>query len=204
MELVQRLSILLQQPLPGEAAHSKLAPYRKNFTPKGVEPKHSAVMALFYLKDEKWHLALTKRNEYSGTHSAQVSFPGGKKDEIDSDLIFTAIRETKEEIGVQIEKNQIIGLISSVYIPPSNFLVQPVLAWSPVLPQFELNTREVNYIIEISIDQLKDPASLSHEKIKMSTGLTMTVPCFKIENEIIWGATAVILSEIKELFEKIE
>lgn len=198
-DFIHSLQLALNQPLPGTSAHHQMAPYRKNIQVAGVEPKISAVLGLLYPIQNEYHLVLTKRNEYEGTHSAQVSFPGGKKEEQDEDLIFTAIRETREEIGVEITTQQIIGSLTQVYIPPSNYLVQPILAWTDHQPTFNPDPHEVHYIIELPIQSLLKPESIQEEKITLSNGLRMTVPCFKIKNEIIWGATALILNEIKEI-----
>lgn len=208
MDFIDRLQRQLTEQLPGEEAHLKMAPYRRSVKVEldsaGMKPRLSAVMALIYLKENQWHLVLTKRNEYEGTHSAQVSFPGGRKEEGDASLIHTSIRETKEEIGVWVPDTQIIGSLTEVYIPPSNFLVNPVLSWLPEQPAFNPDPREVNYIIEFPVDELTRDDLIKETKIKLSTGLRLTVPYFDIKGEIVWGATAVILSEFREILMRVK
>lgn len=201
-EFISRLQDALRLPLPGDTAHQKLAPYRRNIVPENINPRLSAVMCLIYPDEGVWKCVLIKRNAYNGTHSAQVSFPGGSADKNDLNLIHTAIRETHEEIGVVVESGRVIGQLTPVYIPPSNFLVQPVIGWLPEKPRFVPDPREVNFTIHFDLLSLTDPALQQTESVKMSNGLTMKVPCFLIENEVVWGATAVILSELRDIIQR--
>ncbi|MFZ5553273.1 MAG: NUDIX hydrolase [Bacteroidota bacterium] len=200
--LLKLLKNQLQQPLPGEAAHALMAPYRKAsslVSAEGKNPRLSAVMMLLYPKNEELFVVLIKRNEYEGTHSAQVSFPGGRKDENDTSLMHTAIRETREEIGVEINESEVLGELSPLYIPPSNFLVTPFIAFKNTIPGFYPDPREVANLLEFPLRLLREESLVKETSVKTGTGLQMKVPYFEINNEIVWGATAAVLSEVKML-----
>ena len=163
-------------------------------------PRKAAVLALFYpnLKNETCFL-LTQRASYKGIHSAQISFPGGKKDKTDSNLLKTALRETFEEVGVAEESIEIIRELTDVYIPPSNFLATPFLGYANQQPNFNLNY-EVEQTIEVLLRDLLCETNFTAIKMNTSYMDNVEVPCFKLEGYIVWGATAMMLSEIKELF----
>ncbi len=166
---------------------------------KAKNPKKAAVLALFYpnKKNETCFL-LTERATYKGTHSAQISFPGGKMDTSDTNLLETALRETFEEIGVQQSSIEIIREITDVYIPPSNFLATPFIGFTKKQPTFKTNN-EVETIIEVSLSDLLDGSNIKTVTISTSYMQNTDVPCFKLNNYIVWGATAMMLNEIKEL-----
>jgi len=187
----------------GIKAQFKLAPkIRQQYSNEFIEannPKKAAVLALFYpdLNNETRFL-LTKRASYNGTHSAQISFPGGKFDIKDFSLQTTAIRETYEEVGVQIEHNAVFKKMTNVFIPPSNFIVTPYLAFSNEQLIFTKN-HEVEDTIEVSLKDLLSENAISSSILSTSYAKEMTVPCFKLNNYIVWGATAMMLNEIREL-----
>lgn len=204
MELIKKIEQAIQNGLPGDSAHQKMAPYRRTSATLALQsqlnPRLSGVLCLLFPdKENQWNSVLIKRQEYSGTHSAQVSFPGGKKEESDADLLVTSLRECAEEIGIHLDKQQVIGSLSEVYIPPSNFLVKPHIAWLDRRPDFVPDPREVNYLIEFPILRLLEADVVMETKVKTGQGLQMQVPYFAIGNEIVWGATAAILSEIREI-----
>ncbi|WP_158838357.1 NUDIX hydrolase [Polaribacter sp. L3A8] len=162
-------------------------------------PRKAAVLALFYpnKKNETCFL-LTLRASYKGTHSAQISFPGGKRDKGDLNLQKTALRETFEEVGVAETSIEIIRELTDVYIPPSNFLATPFLGFVNKQPNFNLNY-EVDKTIEVLVSDLLNETSFTTVKMNTSYMDNIEVPCFKLENYVVWGATAMMLSEIKEL-----
>jgi len=161
-------------------------------------PKEAAVLALFYPKKDKTYLLLTLRADYNGTHAAQISFPGGKKDNSDINLSQTALRETEEEVGVKttLIKNTIP--LSKVYIPPSNFWVSPFIGIVYKEPKF-LKNYEVAELVEVDLDILLNDSTSINRIISTSYAKNMDVPCFLLNNHVVWGATAMILSEIKEI-----
>ena len=189
--------------LPGIEAQFKLAPkLRLNYNAKKIkanDPKIAAVLALFYPnQNNEVTLLLTKRANYNGTHSGQISFPGGKVEQSDLNLKQTALRETYEEVGIIDEDIEVIREFTEVYIPPSNFLVTPFIGIIYNKPVFKVNS-EVAKIIEVPFSKLIDETSIGSIKITNSYMKETSVPCFKIDDSIIWGATAMILSEIREV-----
>jgi 8-oxo-dGTP pyrophosphatase MutT (NUDIX family) len=199
----KQIEALKASKLSGLDAQFKLAPkLRLQYDANKIaanNPRKAAVLALFYPnnKNEMCFL-LTQRASYKGTHSAQISFPGGKTEKIDTNLQETALRETLEEVGVQPTSVKIIRELTDVYIPPSNFLATPFIGFSEKQPSFILNY-EVAKSIEILVTDLLDDASISTINLSTSYMRKVDVPCFKLNNYIVWGATAMMLSEIKEL-----
>jgi 8-oxo-dGTP pyrophosphatase MutT (NUDIX family) len=162
-------------------------------------PRKAAVLALFYPNENnETILLLTRRASYKGTHSAQISFPGGKIEEADANLEETALRETFEEIGVESSTIEVIRELTDVYIPPSNFLATPFIGFTEKKPAFILN-HEVDIIIEVLVSDLLEDSNMTSASLTTSYMKKIDVPCFKIDDYIIWGATGMMLSEIKEL-----
>ena len=203
-EFKNKIQQLKNLSLGGLDAQFKMAPemrlkYDKDKI-KANNPRKAAVMALFFADNKgKTRFLLTKRASYKGTHSAQISFPGGKTEETDNNLEFTSKRETQEEVGVQPSQIKIIREMTNVYIPPSNFLVTPFLGFSENKPNFKANN-EVDVLIEVLLEDLLNENSITTMEIKTSYMDKTKVPCFKLNDYIVWGATAMMLSEIKELF----
>ena len=139
------------------------------------------------------------RKTYKGVHSNQIGFPGGKVEETDIDLKATALRETHEEVGVSPEKVTIIKSLSEVYIPPSNFEVQPFIGLSNTLLSFEAQESEVEEIVEIRVSDFLDDSNLFSQRLSTSYAENVEVPAFRLNGHVVWGATAMMLSEIKEL-----
>lgn len=166
---------------------------------KANNPRKAAVLALFYPNEkEEAMFVLTERASYKGTHSAQISFPGGKNDKTDTNLEETALREAFEEVGVLPKKVEIIRELTDVYIPPSNFLATPFIGFVDEKPTFITNY-EVETTIEVLVEDLLNETSLSTVNLTTSYMTNVDVPCFKLNGYVVWGATAMMLSEIKEL-----
>ena len=144
------------------------------------------------------------RSEYGGVHSGQISLPGGKFEETDESLIYTALRESQEEIGIDPGQVQIIGQLTEMYIPPSNFQVTPVVGYQASRPHFTADPKEVAKIIEIKLEDLLDERNRQMKKMKISLGFSLKVPSYFINKNIIWGATAMILSEFREIVAEIK
>jgi 8-oxo-dGTP pyrophosphatase MutT (NUDIX family) len=205
---LKNIEVFKNTQLPGIEAQFKLAPkMRLEYNAKKIEannPKIAAVLALFYPnQNNEVSLLLTKRANYIGTHSGQISFPGGKFEKSDLNLKETALRETFEEVGIFQEKIDIVREITEVYIPPSNFSVTPFIGILNDIPVFKLNS-EVAKIIEIPFPDLLDDTMLASISISNSYMKETSVPCFNFDGSVIWGATAMILSEIKELLKNIK
>jgi 8-oxo-dGTP pyrophosphatase MutT (NUDIX family) len=167
------------------------------------DAKQSSVLILFYPMAGNIGLVLMLRPEYRGIHSGQISLPGGRYEETDESLIYTALREAKEEIGIDPGQVQIIGQLTEMYIPPSNFMVTPIVGYQATKPHFTADPKEVAEIIEIGVDDLLDDRNKQMKKMKLSLGFSIKVPSFCINDHIIWGATAMILNELKEIISEI-
>ncbi|MDP4710967.1 MAG: CoA pyrophosphatase [Saprospiraceae bacterium] len=193
----------LAQPLPGMPAQFKMAHVGRSLIPKVPEhAKLASVLVLFYPKADHWHLVFIERNtsNTNDRHRGQIGFPGGKYEETDPDLMHTALREAHEEVGVSIEQVHILGSLTSLYIPVSNFLVHPFVGITDTCPCFAAQESEVKNIIEIPYHWFFIPELTVVDKLQLSDQLTLhQVPQFTIDGKIIWGATAMILSELKEI-----
>jgi len=193
----------------GERSHAKMSPpYRLELAEKMKEKsksaKKAAVLALFYPNNSgETYLVLILRKTYKGVHSAQIGFPGGKYEDEDKDLMITAIRETEEEVGVPEAMVEVIKTMSPMYIPPSNFMVHPYLAVSESTPNFVKQDDEVEAIIEVKlVDFLAETNSIT-TRVPTSFNVEVDVPAYKFNDHIVWGATAMMLSELKDLLKQV-
>ncbi|MEZ4923377.1 MAG: CoA pyrophosphatase [Crocinitomicaceae bacterium] len=191
--------------LPGEAAHYEMYPKRgisSEELKNAVNYKTSAVLALMY-EDNGTHMILTQRHEYDGKHSGQVSFPGGKMEKEDESILFTALRETQEEIGVHPDDIEILGKLTDVYIPVSKFLVHPFIGYHTSIPDLKREEKEVKEIFTFNIEELLWEDTLQYRDIRSPEGMTFkNVPCFILYDKVVWGATALMLNEIKTLLKR--
>ena len=194
--------------MPGAAAHYKMEPeirrnWREQVKKKEVDPKLAAVMALFYPSAGTTKILLILRKTYQGVHSNQIGFPGGKVEPEDSAMVETALRETEEEVGVPKEAVTVVKRLSEVYIPPSNFLVQPYIGIYEHPQPFILQEEEVEALVEIPLADFLDKRNEIEQQMKTSYSDRITVPAFKLGGHTVWGATAMMLNEIKELLLKV-
>lgn len=165
--------------------------------------RKSAVMVLFCTDDKSdFFIPLTQRFAYDGLHSGQVSFPGGKFDDSDETLVHTALRECSEEIGVS--NIEVLGLLTSLYIPVSSFMVQPVVGFcSERNVLMSAHAREVKHIVKLRLNDLLDERIVKEGNVPLGGGLKRKAPYFEIEGLQVWGATAMILSELKTILKTI-
>jgi 8-oxo-dGTP pyrophosphatase MutT (NUDIX family) len=202
-ELGKSLRQRLALPLPGPEAQMKMAhaERRINFQRYRMPDDHrkSAVLILLYQSNDRIKFPLIIRPVYEGVHSGQVSLPGGRLDSTDDSLRFTAIRETCEETGVIKEHVKVIGELSELYIPPSNFLVNPFVGIHETKPLFVPHEREVARIVEMDVEKILDEKLIGEKSIKLANGVSIVTPVFEIDGLTIWGATAMILSEFKSV-----
>jgi len=145
------------------------------------------------------HFPLIQRPDYDGVHAKQMSFPGGKKDEEDESLKITALRETKEEIGIDPSKIEIIGSLTELYIIASNFNVLPTIGILRELPDFIADKHEVDEVIEVKLEDLMDDGKQKEKPLTILQGITINAPYFDLNDKVVWGATAMILSELKQI-----
>jgi 8-oxo-dGTP pyrophosphatase MutT (NUDIX family) len=187
-----------------EEAHFKMVPFERileveKLNSSHINPRKAAVMMLIYPKDNKPHLALIVRNTYPGVHSAQIGFPGGKVEIEDESLTHTALRETHEEIGIHPENIEVVKSFTEVFIPPSNFIVAPFLGISYSELEFIEQEEEVAGIIEFPLLDFLNDNTIVNKIMDTSYGKNIEVPTFKINEHFVWGATAMMLSELKEV-----
>lgn len=202
-DFLQFVPQFISAELPAIDAHVKMAPLERIISkPNSADSQSTrtaAVLMLCYPKNGKTHLVLIVRNEYKGVHSAQIAFPGGKYEEEDLDFSVTALRETYEEIGIHPSQVEIIKPYTQVYIPPSNFVVHPFFGLCRDEIRFIPDPSEVAQIIELPISTLLNDSIVVETEIPTSESTSIVLPAFKIENHIVWGATAMMLSELKEV-----
>lgn len=160
------------------------------------EARVGAVLCLLYPVDGELMVVLTKRPESLRDHSGQISFPGGRQDEGES-LEETALREADEEVGNSAEFTTLLGTLTTIYIPPTDFIVHPFVGWAESRPQFVLNPAEVAELLEVPLSHLLDPQTrnLHQRPVTLSNGTRITVPYYDFNGHQIWGATAIMLSE---------
>jgi len=208
-EFLISLSKIKNIQLPAEASQFKMSPpFRreliKTYKSQMKNAKRAGVLALFYPNSlQETHLALILRKTYKGVHSAQIGFPGGKYEEDDKTLKTTALRETKEEIGIAVEHVEIIKQMTEVYIPPSNFYVQPYIGITTNTPKFIKQDEEVEDVIEVPLTQFLDDAIVVTKSVETSYTTKIDVPAYELNGYIVWGATAMMLSEIKDLLKQV-
>lgn len=187
-------------PLPGEEAQLRLAPMQRKslnaYQDQIPQAKKAAVMALFENRNGQAQLIVTRRKDYPGVHSGQISLPGGKREKEDQDFLATALRETHEEIGVAPQFIAVAGALSQLYIPPSNFLVYPYLGFARQNLELVPEEAEVETIHSVPVSKLLEAGTLQQTTVKAGRNVNLKAPAFVVDDLVIWGATAMILSEV--------
>ena len=208
-EFVSKISKVRNLELPGEKSQFKMMPpYReeliKNHKYDISSAKKAAVMALFYPdENHQTKLVLILRKTYKGVHSAQVGFPGGKVEKEDKTLQDTALRETFEEVGVALNNMIVIKALTDIYIPPSHFSVFPFLGYCEATPNFKKQDEEVEAILEVDINHFLDDNNITTKEVQKNNNELFNVPAIKLNNHLVWGATAMMLSEVKDLLKAV-
>ncbi|MBJ7881243.1 NUDIX hydrolase [Gelidibacter salicanalis] len=196
-------------PLPGPDSQFKMSPPYRNELIRQQEKaikysKQAGVMALFYPDMEQdTKLILILRKTYRGVHSAQVGFPGGKLEADDPSLEYAALRETFEEVGVPLGTITVLKQMTKLYIPPSNFTVYPFLGITNETPKFLKQDDEVEDLIEVNFNDFVNDEYVTTQMIMTSLNQQVEVPVFKLNGHTVWGATAMMLSEIKDLIKTV-
>ena len=166
-----------------------------------LKPKKAGVMALFYPDVAGLtHILLILRKTYPGVHSDQIGFPGGKAEKGDKNILATALRETHEEVGVHPSKVEVIRSLTKVFIPPSNFEVQPYMGLYHGVEPFIPEEAEVEALVEVPVKEFLNDSNLRKQRLTTSYASNIEVPAFKLNGYTVWGATAMMLNEIKEIF----
>jgi 8-oxo-dGTP pyrophosphatase MutT (NUDIX family) len=200
-EYLQFLKNKLQAPRPGLKAQLAMSPHPRpgNKTIAEVKDTHikAGVLLLLYPRKNRLILVLTRRSDQVLHHQAQISLPGGKK-EPDESLQETALRETREELGITLEQFEVLGKLTPLYVPPSNYGIYPFVAAIPARPEFNPFPKEVAEVIELPLEYLLDPKNVRRE-IWTIRGMDLDVPFFAYKNHKVWGATAMVLAEFKAI-----
>ena len=204
---IENLKSSIDKGLPGETSHIRMSPLKRPLSSLAIlettNVRESAVAIILFLKEDDYHCILIQRPIYDGTHSGQVAFPGGKKDVEDIHLEHTARREAFEEVGIQLSENLLIGELTEVFIPVSSFKVKPYIYYHETIPELKPDEREVSEIFTFSMEDLLNEQSFSTMEIKFPNGIVQkNIPCFNLSQKQIWGATALILNELRDLILK--
>jgi 8-oxo-dGTP pyrophosphatase MutT (NUDIX family) len=208
-EFEKRIVKVTKMELPGESVQFKMAPMErldelKRTARLQANAKKAGVMALFYpARSKETHLILILRKTYKGVHSAQVGFPGGKLEAGDASLQDAALRETEEEVGVPRDHISVLKELTEIYIPPSNFFVQPYLGITLDTPRFVPQEEEVEALIEVPLSHFLDDGMLVTKTLTTSYATNVEVPAYMLNNHVVWGATAMMLSEVRELLKQL-
>jgi len=209
-ELIQFLQIRLEKELPHSDIHKEgldpktlqlLLEEEQNAAKRFAQnpPRICAVMMAIYEHEDDLYLPMMLRPQKSRAHPGQISFPGGKREEEDQDLIQTAIRETVEEVGVTVPRANVIGALSPVFIPPSNSLVTPILAYLEGKPSYTIAPDEVERALDISIPDLNNPTNRKAKKVILTNGEYFEMPAFAVQDVFIWGGSARMIMELNKL-----
>ncbi len=202
-DFFSNLNKQLKQVLPGESAQKKLSAH-PDYTIKGLlqknpNPRQSAVMIVLWPENNGVRCLLIRRSDSASAHGGQMAFPGGKWDELDTDLIQTAIRETREEIGLGLDTQSVIGALSPLYIPVSNFLVNPFVASCGMRPLLSIEPAEVQDVVDFDLGHILNDQNIHIGERLLQNGAKLKTPYYEIEGFEVWGATAMILSELAEV-----
>ncbi|GAB4210442.1 MAG: CoA pyrophosphatase [Roseiflexaceae bacterium] len=194
-----RAGLALHEPIPREelllVRDQSGRSMRPVAPPEGVVARLGAVLILLYPDGPDLRLPLTVRSETLPNHRGEVSLPGGATDPEDNGPEATALRECWEELGIPPEGIAVLGSLPPIYIPPSNFRITPVVGWSAAPPIIQFNTHEVSALLTVTLRELVDPALVVVEEWQLR-GTPTLVPFFAIAGHKVWGATALMLSEL--------
>src|SRR5512135_1795095 len=203
---LDQIRAAFKHPLPGLEAQIKLAPEFRIKELRTLQPANArpaGVLILLYPHQDRWHFPLIRRTTNGhDRHSDQISLPGGSQ-EANESIQETALREAEEEVGAARDLIKHVGMLSTVYIPPSNFLVTPSVGFTQQRPDFHCDPREVAELLEVPLATLFDPASVRREEWELR-GMKVEVPFYQIGPHKVWGATAMILSEFRMLLASAE
>ncbi len=193
----------ISENLPGESAQYRMSSRARISTAEYLKQNQnhrpSAVLLPLFPYEGTIYTALIRRPSYDGMHSGQLALPGGKVEAGDLSLTFTAIRETEEEVGIKIPESAILGTLSPVYIPVSNFLVNPFVARLNAKPAWIPDKHEVDAVIEFPLHHLLDAEFKDRRRITIGNNMFIDAPCYIVDGQVLWGATAMIFSELESL-----
>jgi 8-oxo-dGTP pyrophosphatase MutT (NUDIX family) len=198
-----KIEELLQKEKPGLASHIKMAPEHRqadmaNFDLKNA--RKSAVMIILYHDASDLKVVLIRRGKYVGIHSGQIAFPGGRYEETDLNVRTTAIREIEEEIGIKEKDYNILGRLTDIYVPPSNFIVSVFVAYMHQKPVFRIDPREVDEVLTFSLTDFVHEAAIGERYFFVqSNNLSALAPCYLLDGAELWGASAMVMTELIDM-----
>ncbi|MHB1293480.1 MAG: NUDIX hydrolase [Anaerolineae bacterium] len=196
---IQHVKRALQEDLPGAAGQMRMSTRPRRIPenpPFPGPPRQGAVLVLLYLLHGELHIPLTRRSDHVAIHKGQISLPGGAREPDDATLWETALREAQEEIGLDRAAVARLGELSPLYIPVSHFVIHPHVGYAAERPAFAPDAAEVAELIEFPLNTLLDPQS-KREETWVLAGQQVQVPQYRYGNHIVWGATAMVLSEFE-------
>ena len=197
----------LGKPLPGRKVQYEMSASQRgrrsiNFNIE-EDPKESSVLIVLFIKNGQVCFPLIQRPQYTGIHSGQIGLPGGKIEEDDKDRIETALRETEEEIGINAQDVVVLGKLTELYVQASHYNVLPIVGYLPYIPAYHPDPQEVSRVIEGRIDDLLNAGKRKVKELLVREKYAVTAPYFDINNEMVWGATAMILNEFSVVLKDI-
>lgn len=206
-QFIEKLEDRLTRPLPGVSAQNRMAPSSRKslsyYTGEIKSVRMSSVMILLFREGDNWKFPLIRRVQYPGVHSGQMALPGGRMEKGDKDRIFTAIRETQEETGADLKGVRILGTLTELPVYASRSSVLPVVGAVPVVPSLKRDPKEVESLHIASLEELLDEKNRRITTLQVSDTRSVEAPYYAVDDQIVWGATAMILSEFLYIIREI-
>lgn len=200
---IEQIRYALTLDRPGLSGWSRMMPQPRGIMPPpGQQPRQAGVLLLLYPLDGRLHVVLTKRTEDLKTHKGQISLPGGGV-EAGEVPAAAALREAHEELGVVSESVAVLGKLTPLYLPPSNYFVHPVVAYAALRPAFLPDPREVAEVLEVPLAALLDADTVAEETWDLR-GVDTRVPYYRVGPHKVWGATAMVLAEMAAVVSAIQ
>lgn len=203
-KIIEKLQVRLQEPLP-YADQAQQFMTQIPLDRQQQNPRICAVLIVLFPDRQDFTIPFMLRPDDGHVHSGQISFPGGGREKQDKTLVQTALRETKEEIGLSLSESHIIGSLSDIYIIPSNSLVTPYVAFMPEKPKsYQPDPKEVAEIPELHVPDFLNTKNHTSHHVKLANGTKMKFPAYDIDGYHVWGATARIMKELILLWDEIQ
>ncbi|OIP81190.1 MAG: hypothetical protein AUK44_10520 [Porphyromonadaceae bacterium CG2_30_38_12] len=198
----------LAEKLPGKISHQRMASVSRSVELQQAAEaeayaKKSAVMLLLFQENDEWKVIFIRRSFYVGIHAGQIAFPGGRYEDFDLDLAHTALREINEEIGIAADKIEILGRLTDMFVPASNFVITIFVGYLSQKPNYKLDEREVADVFEISLANFFDDAII-HEKdfLVPSAQTAVRAPYYQVGGIELWGASAMVMTEFLDILKR--